>query len=69
MVEERTEPAEKTVPFQDGSANCSGDGKAGTSNEVQDIRVRAEETKGMKFVERRLAVRQSRILPPLNARG
>jgi hypothetical protein len=69
MVEERTEPAEETVPFQDGRANCSGGGKAGTSNEVEDIQVRAEETKGMKSVERRLAVRQSGILPPLSARG
>jgi hypothetical protein len=69
MVEERTEPAEETVPFQDGRANCARDGKAGTSNEVQDIRVRTQETKGMKSVERRLAVSQSGILPPLNAGG
>ena len=69
MVEERTEAGEETVPFQDCIANCAGDGKAGTSNAGQDIRVRAEETKGMKSVERRFAVSQSGILPPLNARG
>jgi len=54
MVEERTEPAEETVPFQNGRANCAGDRKAPTSNEGQDIRVRAEEAKGMKSLERRV---------------